>query len=247
MRAFRDRPSRNRLIAGSVIVAIGIIGCIALIALRSNGTDDQDDTATTTTTTVAIPEAADGAGNDDSLVLADPVDDDIAFEQVGTSWYPISDADGPTVFTDERSTGFAQTPDGAALAGIHIYTRWNPDQNPNGWEATIDEQVRGVGQEPLRELGERVLSNRTDDPDTSNQAPIGWTVTAFNPLEANVDTYWLSQTNGRETTAALSMRLVWEDDDWRLVVPDSGHYRGHSKFVILIEDPPERDLSEAFE
>jgi hypothetical protein len=250
-----ELPIQRRHLAPLTLIALlGIATLAVLLALRSDNNPDQADQATSTTEDTTS-EATGGAQSAEDELPYSPDDvlspegevDGFHYEQVGTNWYPISINDGPEVFTDSRSTGFAQTPNGAALAAIHIFRRWNSVQNPDGWEITIDEQVRGDGKELLRE---RILrgssTNESGWASTANTAVVGWNITAFNPLEAQIEWYSLTRIDGDQAFIKLPVRLVWGDSDWRLVIPDSGTYYGMAEQTNLVTDPPEVDLSEVF-
>ena len=173
--------------------------------------------------------------------------DGLRFQSDGYRWFPLSTSDGPEVFTATRSSEFARTEVGAALAAIHIYLRTHPS-NTNGYADTITEQVRGVGQAVY--LSKTIESATTPAyaelliPAARSQAVTGWTVTAFNPLEAHVTIYLLSLALTEPTVATILLQVIWEGSDWRLVVPDHGSYQG---FVSIATDSPNRDFSEVFQ
>lgn len=235
--------STRRILAVAALILAALAIFVLVVWLRSPGEASPQET---------VPGLGEAAPLDEEpqQTVGEPLIPDseangLRFEQVGTGWYPLSADHGPSTFTDSRSTGFEQTEGGAALAAIHIFNRWNP-QNVEGWEATVDEQVRGPGAVELKAI--IALADVDNEVlDTSDQAAVGWTVTAFNPLEAQVDVWWLERVNGVDLFVRMPMRLVWESDDWRLVIPDSGTYSGLVELVDIEDDPPQTNFYGAFE
>jgi hypothetical protein len=234
------------------VLLLGIIIFAALTIIRqAGGADDTTEPDALADPTTASPQddssAAGPTVNEEDLLHPEGSVDGFRYEQLGDVWYLISDTDGPKEFTETRSAGFAQTPDGAALAAYHIYRRIDPSTNPDGWEQTVTEQIRGDGQEPMMHIYQAIADN--DQPNTvaGTWTCYGWSTTSFNPLEAQIDLHSYRMKDGHESFLKMPMRLVWEDDDWRLVPPDAGTYAGMGEFISLSADPPEVNLIEMFE
>ena len=78
---------------------------------------------------VEVPPSPDGAALEQNVADRKPADDTtsapggLQWQQIRTYPLPFSTTDGPTGIDGRMATGFAQTPRGAALAGIQLYTR----------------------------------------------------------------------------------------------------------------------------
>lgn len=140
-------------------------------------------------------------------------------------WYPRI-GNNPEVFSASRSTGFARTQQGAALAAIHIVNRASPASD--SYEATVEEQVTGLGKELYLLQANRsrpFLDSKSEFREidlslvSKKEAPLGWTVTSFTTGEAVVEVF---VADFRQNLNRVEFNLEWKDDDWRLKAGDAG-------------------------
>jgi len=132
--------------------------------------------------------------------------------QDGFYWYPISSA-GPEIYTSDRSIGFEQSEEGAALAAIHIYYRTMPFNY--SYQQTIEEQTTGSGKADYllsRELLEEDLLELIGY--SYIEAPLGWTIKSYTDTEAEIELFY-----GYPKLSNV-VNVVWRDGDWKLLIPE---------------------------
>ncbi|WP_239375726.1 hypothetical protein [Frankia sp. Cj5] len=144
---------------------------------------------------------------------------------------PVSPTAGPHILADDRASGFAHTPLGAALAAINIGFRTGSSVSPFVFEPTIAEQVTGVDQPAL------VAQTRTDAANEGVPARlmgrlpepvfrfVGVRFDAVTPdrLVLYVATA-AEDTTGTTVYAAGRADVRWERGDWRVVAPPGGSW-----------------------
>ncbi len=137
------------------------------------------------------------------------------------NFFPIGAA-GPRVFSASTSKGFEQSPEGAALAAIHILQRLAlPNKQ---WESVLEAQVTGDGVPATREgvralldSGELMLLGAIG---AYRSAYVGWTVVGYNPLWARINLAGITAVENRTIKWRMAVTLTWVDGDWKLVLGD---------------------------
>lgn len=137
---------------------------------------------------------------------------------------PTSDQDGPTGTAESGvPNGYGHTPPGAALAGINATIRMS---------VAPDDQWAAVGQALIAPGPERDAwavaraSLSITLPVAAGKAPIikGYQLTAYTPAAATVRVY---STQTDKSMTANTMKVVWRDGDWRLLLPSSSDQSIH--------------------
>lgn len=125
-------------------------------------------------------------------------------------------ADGPRQVSAEAATGFAHTPQGAALAAIVHTVRMSlaPDEH---W-ATIaaHEIAAGAGKDAWASSRVLLSIQGRADPATAPRVR-GYTITNYNPAIAHLQIYTSFPDN---SVAVNTATVVWVAEDWRLQLPD---------------------------
>ncbi len=139
----------------------------------------------------------------------------------GYNFFPIGAA-GPRVFSASTSKGFEQSPEGAALAAIHILHRSAVSNQQ--WESVLESQVTGDGVPAVREstrallgTGEQML---LDEVGAHRSAYVGWTVVGYNPLGARINLAGITAVENSAVKWRMAVTLTWVDGDWKLVLGD---------------------------
>lgn len=161
---------------------------------------------------------------------------------------PVSTEAGPSTFTATRSTGFADTPQGAALAAVHISTHIDPYTGPGVFTPAITEQVIGA-KEGLLSRTQQIYREAADQMGVSGGAPVlvptgsvqSWRIRDFQPDGTDVELLVATPT-GEQVVYRIPVK--WVRGDWRLLVPNSdgevfevGKPRGLSGFTPFIDFP----------
>ncbi|MEU2042658.1 hypothetical protein [Nocardia niwae] len=124
--------------------------------------------------------------------------------------------EGPRQVSAEAATGFAHSPQGAALAAIVHTVRMSlaPDEH---WASVAAHEIAaGPGKDAWASSRVLLSIQGTADPATAPRVR-GYTVTDYNPAVARVQIYTsFPDGSGAVNTAAV----VWVAQDWRLELPD---------------------------
>lgn len=122
--------------------------------------------------------------------------------------YPVSAIYGPTVKIGKTGQCFAHNPTGAAMAAISLS------------HAQSDPQISEAERRAL-------LSARTSNDPLDNPTPqsldmqvFGYEVQSYSPEQATVQFAILSR-SPRRVVVQFTIRVVWEDGDWRFDSDDS--------------------------
>lgn len=174
----------------------------------------------------------------EAQVIAQPLD--YTFDAIdGFYWYPVSTDFGPFEFTPGRSAGFDRSQTGAALAAVHLYNRTS--FGAVGWQQSLDEQTTGFGIDVRRTENQIVESEPQLLESIRLKAfNVGWDVLDFNPNDATILAFFGAR--GSDELAKVELRVVWDEEDWKLVVPED------NLFVQSLGGRPlDVDLRSAFE
>lgn len=169
----------------------------------------------------------------------------VAWEDFAGLELPVSPTAGPRLRAAGRAAGFAHDATGAAFAAIHLLVRTFPFAGSAVFVPTIAGQVEGpdapaltrltrdayaaaakaariTDGRPLRSDGGWVAGYRLDPPTTGFRSK-----RATNEQDKQ-DVGVLIRQTGEDHADGFSeyhVRLVWRDDDWRLVAPPWGDWR----------------------
>ncbi len=133
----------------------------------------------------------------------------------GGAAVPVSGSDGPARIDDGVASGFARTPQGAALAAMDAIGRVYAA--PEGtWQHVLHERFYGGGQA----LVDQFARSRTSTPDAARYVtvPEGVRVQAGYRDDLAVVQLAVRATSGY---AIATWPMVWVDGDWRIRVPDN--------------------------
>jgi hypothetical protein len=170
---------------------------------------------------VGRPPVAAGMVSPVSVVLAGSL---VWRRWIDSVWLPYSPVDGPQVEADGVVSGFSRTELGAGLAAVHLSTRSTHYAGPLVFDATIDRQLTGRFRESLRAAVHadyeaarvRLHLEKGASVPFQGSVPTCFHTTFTSGSDASVDVVWVS--GGKFYVA--SYRLVWIDDDWRLLAED---------------------------
>lgn len=144
---------------------------------------------------------------------------------------PVSARHGPAHVDDARSSGFAKTEAGAAIAAAHLLTRVSPSAGPAAFEPTLAEQVVGPNRDALRQAVSeqyQAMSARGAPIGALESELVGFQLEDGLGLPADTATVRIVLTSpelrasGRTLEALVA--LQWSDGDWRLVAPPQGDW-----------------------
>jgi len=135
-------------------------------------------------------------------------------------WYPNIDEEGPNLFTEGRSSGFAKSEEGAALAAIHIFYRVKPFNET--FRENLDEQTIGSGKAAYKIKMEAMNRNLKSLEDYQQiEAPIGWDIISYDDSDlgkTTINVYYGFPVTKKEFS------VTWKDSDWKLIVPADANF-----------------------
>jgi len=221
------RPSV--LIAAAFLVVAVVLG---IVVLTRTGPTTPAATPTVATTTAATTAAAEvptptvpatastastasspvaGGGDQELPRTAPPV----SWVTVKTLALPISATAGPQVDTDTVMSGYAHTPIGALIATADTSARYSIVDN---WrQATLASVADTPGRAAF--LQQRAAYGQvTPTPGQLTQIA-GFNIVSYTPVRAVVQ---LARAAGDGSLTVTTDTVVWRDDDWKLLLPDSG-------------------------
>ncbi|WP_239405200.1 hypothetical protein [Frankia sp. Cj3] len=144
---------------------------------------------------------------------------------------PVSPTAGPHTLADDRASGFAHTPLGAALAAINIAVRTDAGVGAYIFEPAIAEQTTGVDQPALLERVRTTaaqhavparLTGRFSDP-IFRYAGVRFDAVTPDRIVLHLATA-AETAAGTTVYASGRMELRWERGDWRVVAPPGGNW-----------------------
>lgn len=122
--------------------------------------------------------------------------------------YPVSRTYGPTVQVGHTGQCFAHNPTGAAMAAISMF---HSESEPQASEA----ERRAL-------LSARTSKDPLDDPtpQSLDVQVFGYAIQGYSPERATVQVVLLSR-SPNHVVVRFTIRVVWEDGDWRFDVDDA--------------------------
>lgn len=160
---------------------------------------------------------------------------------------PTSSA-GPKHASGDRVWGFAHSPEGAALAAIHIPYRVGSSAGPKVFEPSIQDQVVGADKQAFlanirSEYDQELAAERDLGPNgellstfaraqRERSGPWAYRVDAYSPSTASVNVLLRSVPSGSDPLLInMAYTLKWVENDWRLVAPLNGEWASVSRSV----------------
>lgn len=149
----------------------------------------------------------------------------VMWQKVQNYTLPFSTSDGPTAVTGTLATGFAQTPQGAALAGLQLVNR--SQSSFEGAAAVM--QKRSIASTPdmqnqldrnLENAQRQIAAGNTAAPSTPLFRQEAYRLRYFSPDYAVVEYAGKNASGSGWTTVPLE--LLWQGDDWFVKVTDQG-------------------------
>ncbi|MBM7280503.1 hypothetical protein JTZ10_22405 [Gordonia rubripertincta] len=174
-----------------------------------------------------LPQTTDPSDTDDPEAVLPPPRG-LMWQRVYGATIPFSTSDGPTaISTDGVPTGFAHTPQGAALAAWQIGQRatWAPDdQNVALLDraAVVSEAARPEA-DNLRTNGAQIYAGNTELPAQIRDVPVAVRVTTYSTDFAHVEFAQPLTRDDGFTAISVGVDMVWRDGQWKWVVPEPGN------------------------
>jgi hypothetical protein len=146
---------------------------------------------------------------------------------------PVSQRYGPQRRDTGQVSGFARTPAGAVLAGLHLAVRTSPQAGPDVFVPTLARQVTGPDAAAFTEqvhTGYEQLHQRSAVRYGQPLCPIYGRFAGFaldSHSDAAASLRLLIEAPGPDGAPQLASALVqlsWVDGDWRLVAPPFGDW-----------------------
>lgn len=232
-RPSQKRIHRNRGLAAVLVLVLTLIGWT--ISTRTNDA---------TVTPIAAPTTPEPGPSPDrtygSFTLPRP-GRDVSWRVFAGIDLPISATAGPYYLSDTRARGFAHTADGAAIAAAQLLVRTFPFAGPKTFEPTIREQVTGTSAPTFARLTQQTYREAATASGVRQGDPIrstdGW-IAAYRPHrdqdpagpKAIIDVLIAATGDGSGFTT-YTVKLTWQDGDWRLIAPDWGDWRSNAEPV----------------
>ena len=182
------------------------------------------------------------AGTGDPPLPATPsrLPADVALGGADVTWQrlcgidlPVSARHGPHQRDGDRAFGFANTPAGAVLAGLHLSVRVSPQLGPDVFVPTLAEQVTG----PDAAVLAHQVHTQYEQLQQQAQAQYGQQVCPIYGRFAGLllDSHTATAASlrllieapgadGGPQLASVLVQLSWIDGDWRLVAPPRGDW-----------------------
>lgn len=174
-----------------------------------------------------LPQSGDTPDTTDPEAVLPPPEG-LMWQRVYGATIPFSTSDGPTaISTDGVPTGFAHTPQGAALAAWQIGQRatWAPDdQNVALLDraAVVSEAARPEA-DTLRTNGAQVYAGNPELPAQMRDVPVAVRITTYSKDFAHVEFAQPLNRDDGFTAISVGVDMVWRDGQWKWVVPEPGN------------------------
>ncbi|WP_280362797.1 hypothetical protein [Nocardia wallacei] len=132
----------------------------------------------------------------------------------GGAALPVSGSDGPEHINDGIASGFAHTPQGAALAACDAVAR--ALAAPEGtWQTVVRTRYLGGGQP----LVDRFARSRASTPSAAQYVTVPEGIRVLPGYQPDFAVVEIA-VRARDAFAASRWPMAWHDDDWRVRVPD---------------------------
>ncbi|WP_250292714.1 hypothetical protein [Frankia sp. CiP1_Cm_nod1] len=215
-----------RLLAAAGLVAVGI--AVGLL-LGGRGGSPAPAPPPTAGTTGPVPAGGGPVLPDPGLPVLDF--SDLTWLDFHGLALPVSPTAGPHILADDRASGFAHTPLGAALAAIHIAVRTDAAVGAYIFEPTIADQTTGVDQPALLEQTRMTAAQQAVPARLSGRfSGQGYRYVGVRFDAVTPDRVVLYLATGAEDATGITVyaagrvELRWEREDWRVVAPPGGSW-----------------------
>lgn len=213
-----EEAKTGRVVIGFILLSILVVGLVGLVVL---GLSEDDDGAVDPLTSVAVPSPV---GQPDDIYAAacgyEPIDRasptaEFATTRVVTgAGVAVASADGiGPCSLDPVPYGYAFTPKGALLAAVNFMVA----MSDHPVKTDVAEYQMADGQ-----MRSEILASSTTLPVAPGRIRVvGFKMEMLGSFEYRVDVAFTSGAVG-DRVAAASLVVVWEDHDWRVVMPAGG-------------------------
>ncbi|TDD84307.1 hypothetical protein [Actinomadura rubrisoli] len=155
---------------------------------------------------------------------------------------PYSAQDGPRDSGNDLAAGFARTPRGALLAGVHVAVRANAQWGPKVFEPTIGNQVTGPDAAALLASTREVYGHRRGRLPQGAALGRGYVVLegfrwqGYSAESASLDLVSAGPGDSDTTARAVTrVQLQWRDGDWRVIGPPGGTWSGAASSIEALD------------
>ncbi|MEI2715686.1 MAG: hypothetical protein V9E98_01605 [Candidatus Nanopelagicales bacterium] len=221
------RPQVPKLVAGALIA---VVVMIVLGGLAYRLSVPAPVTPAETVAAAPGPSPVTSVRSPESTPTPTPDSADLTSMPWQGAALPISESSGPFIFTDHRATGFAQDPQGAALAAVHISTHIDPYTGPRVFTPTIDEQVIEGGDllaQTMKQYEAAAEAQGLAESAIKRGAPVlaptgeiaAWRIRNYRPDATTTVELLVHTPQGR--SVVYEVPVVWDDDDWRVTFAGS--------------------------
>ncbi|MBY8858606.1 hypothetical protein K7711_19160 [Nocardia sp. CA2R105] len=164
----------------------------------------------------AMPQSSAGRADPHSLDYLTAAPAGIDWQRIwGAAAAPVSVSDGPAQIHDGLASGFADTPQGAALAACDAIAR--ALAAPEGiWQSAVRERYFGGGQPLL----DRFAASRTGTPDAAQYVTVPEGIRILPGYRPDFAVVQIA-VRTRDSFAYGTWPMIWNNADWRVRVPDN--------------------------
>ncbi|MFA1538020.1 hypothetical protein [Actinomadura monticuli] len=155
---------------------------------------------------------------------------------------PYSPQDGPRDTGGDLAAGFARTPRGALLAGVHIAVRAGMQWGSKVFDPTIERQIIGPDTDVLRDSTRNAYDQHRGDRPDGEPLGRGYAVLegfrwlGYTPEAASLDLLSAGPGDSDVTVRAVTrLQLRWQDGDWRVVAPPGGMWAGAAAPITSLD------------
>lgn len=220
-----DNPWTQPLFIASAIVVAIVITLGLVLAFTGGDTNNGPRPAQRPPAEMAAPDPI-GTSSQNSGCDLPPGDQtpptqpppETRWELVGRMVAPTAPrTHGPRIRAHGIRTCFARSPLGALYASVNVVATAS---EPSRWRELLRElAAKGPG----RDRALKRLANESAAPDSSTKMQVaGFSFTTYERDAAVISLAFRVDTGGTAFSAHLPMSMKWEDEDWKVVIPDNG-------------------------
>lgn len=166
------------------------------------------------------------AGGEEVDLSAPPTG--VRWEQTSGVWLPVSDEDGPR--ESHPVSGYAHTPQGAGMAAVNGPLRAAVADDKTWGQVAAAVFAPGPGRDVFA-VNRAQISVSGGDVDASAAPTVrGWVISDYSPEAATVS---VVTSYPDDSLAKATYRLVWDDDDWKVVLAEDG-----AGDVVALDEAP---------
>jgi hypothetical protein len=232
--------SRGVLLAAAVVAVLAAVLGVGYVLGRGGGGPAASPEPSPSPPSAAPTGSATGGGSGGPATLPTVSQDDLRWEDFHGLRVPVSASAGPRQTGGDLASGFADSPAGALLAGVHTMLRVNANFGPRVFRPTIEHQVVGEKAAALADVEQEYQADRraAGVPDGEPTGPLYVTLVGFRwegytPGWAVLHLLLQGPAGAGGGTAYVDSRvdLRWVDGDWRVTAPAGGKWDATSTVV----------------